>query len=276
MKQENKAVYEDDFESEFDKADVTGGKVAPSVDFPEEDVKLDAKSNVKSDAQSDVKADADDMKADAEPVKPEPAKKQTFGQAFKAARAGGAKTFEWEGKKFTTDLKSDTKTEAKPAAKTEAKPEVKAEVKAEAKPASPAKPKPDAKPDFSAAASADGSAIMDAAETGEKFKPAQTKTVKSESGMGPSITLPRPAKSIYTMNDERVAADKAKEQAAKDERATEVERIKKAKPALHDFPADIVLTGEMGGKKADRAVAKDATKAEPVKTAKSKPTGELM
>jgi hypothetical protein len=31
-------------------------------------------------------------------------KKQSFKEAFAAARKGGGKTFEWNGKKFTTDL----------------------------------------------------------------------------------------------------------------------------------------------------------------------------
>lgn len=31
----------------------------------------------------------------------------TFGQAFKAARSGGDKTFTWRGKKYTTEMASD-------------------------------------------------------------------------------------------------------------------------------------------------------------------------
>ena len=55
-------------------------------------------------------------------------KKQTFGEAFAAARKSGGKTFEFEGKKFTTELAGSkssapkAKTEAKAEAKTEAKP----------------------------------------------------------------------------------------------------------------------------------------------------------
>lgn len=53
-------------------------------------------------------------------------KKQSFKEAFAEARKGGGKTFEWEGKKYTTELASDKKaapkTEvAKPAAKPTAK-----------------------------------------------------------------------------------------------------------------------------------------------------------
>ena len=53
-------------------------------------------------------------------------KKQTFKEAFAAARKGGGKTFEWEGKKYTTELASEKKAApkaeapvAKPAAKYE-------------------------------------------------------------------------------------------------------------------------------------------------------------
>lgn len=38
--------------------------------------------------------------------------KQTFGQAFAAARKSGDKTFSWQGKSFTTDLASDKKASA--------------------------------------------------------------------------------------------------------------------------------------------------------------------
>lgn len=41
---------------------------------------------------------------------PAPARKQSFREAFAQARQGGEKTFEWNGKKYTTDL-------AKPAAR---------------------------------------------------------------------------------------------------------------------------------------------------------------
>jgi hypothetical protein len=42
-------------------------------------------------------------------------KKQRFGDAFKAARKGGLKTFEWNGKKYTTET-AEEKTARKPAA----------------------------------------------------------------------------------------------------------------------------------------------------------------
>jgi hypothetical protein len=42
-----------------------------------------------------------------------PAAPQKFGEAFKSARASGAKDFEWNGKKYTTQVKEEVK---KPAA----------------------------------------------------------------------------------------------------------------------------------------------------------------
>ena len=58
------------------------------------------------------------------------AKKQTFGEAFKSARAGGGKTFTYNGKSYTTDLakpssSSTTTSSAKPAEKPSAKVETK-------------------------------------------------------------------------------------------------------------------------------------------------------
>lgn len=38
-----------------------------------------------------------------------PARKQSFKEAFAQARSGGEKTFEWNGKKYTTELASDKK-----------------------------------------------------------------------------------------------------------------------------------------------------------------------
>lgn len=40
-------------------------------------------------------------------------KKQSFGEAFKAARKAGGKTFEWNGKKYTTET-ADEKSTFKP------------------------------------------------------------------------------------------------------------------------------------------------------------------
>ena len=56
-----------------------------------------------------------------------PAKAPSFKEAFASARGAGDKTFEWNGKKYTTEV---AKPAAKPAAST-----AKAEPKAEAKPA---------------------------------------------------------------------------------------------------------------------------------------------
>lgn len=45
---------------------------------------------------------------------PEP-KKQSFGEAFAAARKGGGKTFEWNGKKYTTEMAGEKKAAPAPA-----------------------------------------------------------------------------------------------------------------------------------------------------------------
>jgi hypothetical protein len=43
-------------------------------------------------------------------------KKETFGEAFKRNRAGGEKTFEWNGKKYTTETKEEADAKKKKAA----------------------------------------------------------------------------------------------------------------------------------------------------------------
>jgi hypothetical protein len=62
-------------------------------------------------------------------------KKQSFGEAFKAARSSGESTFTWNGKSYGTKLASETKPAAKPTPKVEAP-------KAETKPAPKAASKP--------------------------------------------------------------------------------------------------------------------------------------
>jgi hypothetical protein len=47
-------------------------------------------------------------------IKREEPKKMSFKQAFAAARKAGDKTFEFQGKKYTTQLKSEPKSEPKP------------------------------------------------------------------------------------------------------------------------------------------------------------------
>lgn len=47
-----------------------------------------------------------------EPAKSEPAKAMTFKEAFASHRKAGAKVFEWNGKKYTTALKSEVKPKA--------------------------------------------------------------------------------------------------------------------------------------------------------------------
>ena len=59
---------------------------------------------------------------------PEAETKKTFKQAFAAARGAGDKTFEWNGKKYTTELASEKKAAPAPAAAPAAKPAAPAEV----------------------------------------------------------------------------------------------------------------------------------------------------
>ncbi len=61
-----------------------------------------------------IMPEVDKPAAATEPAKSEPVKAQTFKEAFAANRKAGAKTFEWNGKKYTTALKTEVKT--KPAA----------------------------------------------------------------------------------------------------------------------------------------------------------------
>ena len=55
---------------------------------------------------------------------PEAPKKETFKEAFAAARKAGDKTFEWNGKKFTTEMAGEKK--ATPKAEAPAKPKYEA------------------------------------------------------------------------------------------------------------------------------------------------------
>jgi hypothetical protein len=67
------------------------------------------------DESGEIKKEA--PKSEAPKAAAEPAKKQSFGQAFAAARKAGDKTFMFNGKSFSTAMASD---KAKPAAKTAA------------------------------------------------------------------------------------------------------------------------------------------------------------
>ena len=59
-------------------------------------------------------------------TEPEAPKKETFKEAFAAARKAGDKTFEWNGKKFTTEMAGEKKAAPKAVPKVEAKTEPKA------------------------------------------------------------------------------------------------------------------------------------------------------
>jgi hypothetical protein len=116
-------------------------------------------------------------KAEAPKAAAEPAKKQTFGQAFAAARRAGDKTFMFGGKSFSTAMASD---KAKPAAKapaTRALPSAdrvgptKARAAAMAKPEPKAEaPKPAAKPKTTAKAEMQRNTASNAAANRERLE----------------------------------------------------------------------------------------------------------
>lgn len=74
------------------------------------------------DEQDDMEAEreVDDMREMAAAKKEEAMKPKTFKQAFADARKEGVKTFDWNGKKYTTDLAKPKA--SKPAAKVAEKP----------------------------------------------------------------------------------------------------------------------------------------------------------
>lgn len=84
------------------------GKFARYSDGSEDGVKA-------SDAEVSY-ASADDVRSAKSDSDSAPAKSTDFKSAFASARKGGASTFEWNGKKYTTELAS-----AKPAAKPSAR-----------------------------------------------------------------------------------------------------------------------------------------------------------
>ena len=112
------------------------------------------------------------------PAKAAPAKKQTFGEAFAAARARGDKDFTWEGKpgmKFSTKMREDAP--AKSAAKAEmapSKPAPKAEM-ALSKPAPKAEESKGIGPYnvFSGPAKADPEAVKAAKAAGDERRAKQ-------------------------------------------------------------------------------------------------------
>jgi hypothetical protein len=107
----------DNMASAFDGAEA----VEPMSDMPDEAQSAQAPAEMKADATSASSNVADSQPKTAEQTTAAPEFK-TFGQAFKwhreQAANGGPGTFEWNGKKFTTQLKSEAKpvkSAAKPA-----------------------------------------------------------------------------------------------------------------------------------------------------------------
>ena len=62
--------------------------------------------------EAEKRLDAQEAAPAAEPAAP--SKAMSFKEAFASNRKAGAKTFEWNGKKYTTKLKGDAKAAAKP------------------------------------------------------------------------------------------------------------------------------------------------------------------
>ena len=67
------------------------------------------------DEEGNIKREAPKKDAPKEDAPKEDEPKKTFKQAFAQARKDGGKTFMFNGKKYTTELKSEKKTPSKPA-----------------------------------------------------------------------------------------------------------------------------------------------------------------
>ena len=109
----------DDFEAEWSndeapaKTDVADKVVDSAVaDKAKGDAEFSAAFTADDDSAAVAPAAVVEPKAEAKPA--EPAKPLSFKQTFAAQRAAGAKTFDWNGKKYTTEL---AKPKAKPVVK---------------------------------------------------------------------------------------------------------------------------------------------------------------
>lgn len=102
-------MVEKDYEEEWGKAES-----APAVDTAKDDPFEFARKEAQERFDTPVTMPEEDKPAAEEPKKP-----QSFKEAFASHRSAGSKTFEWNGKKYTTALKGEgTKTQAAaPAAK---------------------------------------------------------------------------------------------------------------------------------------------------------------
>jgi hypothetical protein len=64
-------------------------------------------------AETTTVADLPELREPTSADRGEAAAPKSFGEAFKSARAGGAKEFEFQGKKYTTEMKGESKPAAK-------------------------------------------------------------------------------------------------------------------------------------------------------------------
>lgn len=99
-------MAEKDYEEEWGKAES-----APAVDTAKDDPFEFARKEAQERFDTPVTMPEEDKPAAEEPKKP-----QSFKEAFASHRKAGAKTFEWNGKKYTTALKGDSAPKAAVAA----------------------------------------------------------------------------------------------------------------------------------------------------------------
>ena len=99
-------MVEKDYEEEWGKAES-----APAVDTAKDDPFEFARKEAQERFNAPVNMPEEDKPAAAEPKKP-----QSFKEAFASHRSAGSKTFEWNGKKYTTALKGDSAPKAAVAA----------------------------------------------------------------------------------------------------------------------------------------------------------------
>lgn len=131
-----------------------------------------------------------DTKSAAKPL-PKAGGEKSFSQAFREARSGGAKTFMWRGKSYTTQMKGEAPKRTVSAAKKPAAPAARA-APAPAKAAPPAAKAAPAKPAQRGPVRDYGRAAGNASLT-PRPDPAKSAAAKEASGKGQSPTFRRDA-----------------------------------------------------------------------------------
>ena len=102
--------------------------------YPKEEAKSSSEESSYKERQGQTERKAPNKFPEAKSPEKAAEKKQTFGEAFKAARSSGAKNFTFNGKSYNTQLKEEAVKKTTPAAKSsstsETKPAAKPELKA--------------------------------------------------------------------------------------------------------------------------------------------------